>query len=43
MNFDVDELDLEYMEQETEDHLTEREALLLGLASDIDSDDSGMS
>jgi hypothetical protein len=41
MNFDNDDLDLEFMEQEAEDHLTEREALLLGLESDSDSKDSG--
>jgi hypothetical protein len=37
MKFDADELDLEFMEQEAEDHLTEREALLLGLQADSDS------
>jgi hypothetical protein len=37
MKFDTDELDLEFMEQEAEDHLTEREALLLGLHADDDS------
>ena len=42
MNFDADELDLEFMEQETEDHLSECEALLLGLESDSDDKDSGM-
>ena len=40
MNFDDAELDLEFLEQDAEDHLTEREALLLGLESDSDSTDS---
>lgn len=39
MKFDTDELDLEFMEQEAEDHLTEREALLLGLQQGGDSED----
>ncbi|MEA3155401.1 MAG: hypothetical protein QOK44_2990 [Betaproteobacteria bacterium] len=39
MKFDADELDLEFMEQEAEDHLTEREALLLGLQRGGDSED----
>jgi hypothetical protein len=42
MNFNTDELDLEYMELEAEDHLSEREALLLGLQSDADSKYSEM-
>ena len=33
---DMNEIDLEFMEQESEERLTEREALLLGLASDLD-------
>jgi hypothetical protein len=37
MKFNTEELDLEYMEQEAEDHLSEREALMLGLQSDPDS------
>jgi hypothetical protein len=37
MKFDAEELDVEFMEQEAEDHLTEREALLLGLQADSDS------
>jgi hypothetical protein len=37
MNINTEELDLEFMEQEAEDHLSEREALLLGLQSDSDS------
>ena len=41
MRLDPHELDLEYMEQEAEDHLTEDEALLLGLEADSDSEDSG--
>ena len=36
MKFNSEELDLEFMEQEAEDHLTEREALLLGLQADSD-------
>lgn len=31
---DLDEIDLEFMEQEAEERLTLREALLLGLPSD---------
>jgi hypothetical protein len=31
---DSNEIDLEFMEQEAEERLTEREALLLGLPSD---------
>jgi hypothetical protein len=31
LKFNADELDLEFMEKEAEDHLTEREALLLGV------------
>jgi hypothetical protein len=37
MKFKAEELDLEFMEQQAEDHLTEREALLLGLQADADS------
>jgi hypothetical protein len=37
MKVNADELDLEFMEQEAEDHLTEHEALLLGLQADSDS------
>jgi hypothetical protein len=33
---DLHEIDLEFMEQEAEDRLTLREALLLGLPSDSD-------
>jgi hypothetical protein len=40
MNFDDDELALEFIEQDAEDHLTVREALLLGLTSDTDTNDS---
>jgi hypothetical protein len=32
---DLDEIDLEFMEQEAEERLTPREALLLGLPSDL--------
>jgi hypothetical protein len=40
MNFDDnDELDLEFMEQEAEEHLTQREALLLGLGTDSDTNE----
>jgi hypothetical protein len=34
MKISTEELDLEYMEQEAEDHLSEREARMLGLESD---------
>ena len=40
MNFDDNDLDPEFMEQEAENHLTEREVLLLGLESESDSKDS---
>ena len=33
---DMNEIDLEFMEQESEERLTEREAEVLGLASDLD-------
>jgi hypothetical protein len=42
MNFDASELGLEFMEQEAEDHLTDREVLLLGLEAGSDSKQSGM-
>jgi hypothetical protein len=42
MNFDANELDLEFMEQEAEDHLTERDAFLLGLEPASESKESGM-
>ena len=32
---DLGEIDLEFMEQESEERLTQREALLLGLPSDL--------
>jgi hypothetical protein len=33
---DIDEIDLEFMEQEAEERLTQREAQLLGLPPDLD-------
>jgi len=37
---DMNEIDLEFMEQESEDRLTEREALFMGLPSDLDRPES---
>ena len=42
MNFDANELDLEFMEQEAEDRLTDRDALVLGLEPASDSKQYGM-
>jgi hypothetical protein len=36
MNIDAAELDLEFLEQDAEEHLTQHEALLLGLEVDTD-------
>jgi hypothetical protein len=38
-NMDLAEIDLEFMEQEPEDRLTQREALFMGLPSDLDKPD----
>jgi hypothetical protein len=37
MKIDANEMDLEFMEQEAEDHLTDREAFVLGLEPGSDS------
>ena len=40
MNFETEVLDLDYMEQDAEEHLTQQEALLLGLEFDTDAIDA---
>jgi len=37
---DMNEIDLEFMEQESEDRLTDRDASFLGLSSDADRPDA---
>ena len=39
MDMDMHEIDLEFMEQEAEERLTQREASLLGLPSDFATTD----
>ena len=42
MNIDPREIDLEYIEQDAEDHLTSREVVMLGVDPDIDGADDGI-
>ena len=41
-DMDLNEIDLEFMEQDAEERLTQREAALLGLPADFDKPDSDM-
>jgi hypothetical protein len=43
MNIDAQEIDLEYIEHDAEDHLTPREALMLGVEPDTDGADHEVS
>ncbi len=43
MNFETDEIDLEYMEEDAEERLSQRDALLLGVGAGLDGTDYGTS